>query len=265
MSTSTDQTATITAEQIVDLLERLYNQQDPSALRALAAPDLRHYSSGIGDGVDAWAEYAASFADHQPLIAVHRTVTEGDRVAIHAHYRWNADREIDGGTGVAVGHVFTIDGDRIVEAIEVTQTVAPETVSGNDMFSQLRPSVDASHDLDRNRRTAERVVTEFLAGATSLRDELLSDYLQHNPFIPDGADGIAGFIDTLGGNPNDFQWSIAEGDLAWTYTRYRSEAMPTGPLVAVDIWRFDEAGKVTEHWDVLEPDFTSPSSRTFPG
>lgn len=260
---TSDAVTTIAADQLVAMLEALYNSNNPSPLEALAAPDLRHYSSAIGDGVAAWAAYANRFASADPLIAVHRTVSEGNRIGVHAHYRWNPERVIDGGPGVAVAHIFTIEDGRIVEAVELTQAVAIETVSGNDMFAQLRPSVE-DQDLDRNRATAERVVTEFLAGDTALRDELLSDYLQHNPFIPDGAEGIAGLIDALGGNPNDYQWSIAEGDLAWTYTRYRSEAMGTGPLVAVDIWRFDEAGKVTEHWDILEPDFSSPDGHTFP-
>jgi predicted SnoaL-like aldol condensation-catalyzing enzyme len=245
------------------MLESLYNKNDASLLEALAAPDLRHYSAGIGDGVEAWAAYAARFAGTEPLIAVHRTVREGTRIGVHAHYRWNPERELDDGPGVALAHIFTVEDGRIVEAVEVTQAVMTETVSGNDMFGQLRPSAGGQNQ-DRNRATAERVVTEFLAGETTLRDELLSDYIQHNPFIPDGAEGIAGLIDSLGGNPNDYQWSIAEGDLAWTYTRYRSEAMGTGPLVGVDIWRFDESGRVTEHWDILEADFTSPDGHTFP-
>lgn len=261
---TTQETATtIDADRLVAMLEALYNQDDPSLLEELAASDLRHFSSAIGDGVGAWADYAARFAGTEPLVAVHRTVSEGNRIGIHAHYRWNADRVVDGGPGVSVAHMFTIEAGQVVEAVELTQAVATETVSGNDMFSQLGVSV-GGQDLDRNRATAERVVTEFLGGNTSLRGELLSDYTQHNPFIPDGAEGIAGVIDMLGGNPNDFQWAMAEGDLAWTYTRYRSEAMGTGPLVAVDIWRFDEAGKVTEHWDILEPDFTSPDGRIFP-
>ncbi|MEM8925156.1 MAG: nuclear transport factor 2 family protein [Actinomycetota bacterium] len=262
--TTADTTSDITADRVIAMLEALYNDGDATLLNALAAPDLRHYSSAIGDGVAAWAAYAERFAGTAPLIAVHRTVSEGDRIGVHAHYRWNPERVVDDGPGVAVAHIFTIAGGRIVEAVELTQAVTPESVSGNDMFSQLRPSV-GDHDLDRNRATAERVVTEFLAGETSLRDELLSDYLQHNPFIPDGAEGIAGFIDALGGNPNDYQWSMAEGDLAWTYTRYRSEAMGSGPLLGVDIWRFDAEGKVTEHWDVLEPDFTSTDGHRFPG
>jgi predicted SnoaL-like aldol condensation-catalyzing enzyme len=245
------------------MLESLYNNNDASLLKALAAPDLRHYSAGIDDGVEAWAAYAARFAGTEPLIEVHRTVGEGNRIGVHAHYRWNPERVIDDGPGVAVAHIFTVEDGRIVEAVELTQAVAAETVSGNDMFSQLRPSAGGQQQ-GRNRATAERVVTEFLAGDTGLRDELLSDYTQHNPFIPDGAEGITGVIEALGGNPNDYQWAMAEGDLAWTYTRYRSEAMGTGPLVAVDIWRFDESGKVTEHWDILEPDFTSPAGHTFP-
>ena len=256
-------TTTVGVDQLLAMLEALYNRNDPTLLEALASPDLRHYSSAIGDGIAAWAAYAEKFAGTDPLIAVHRTVHEGNRIGVHAHYRWNADRVIDDGPGVAVAHIFTVEGGRIVEAVELTQAVATETVSGNDMFTQLRPSA-ADQDLDHNRATAERVVTELLAGDTALRDELLSDYLQHNPLIPNGADGIAGFIDALGGNPNDFQWAMAEGDLAWTYTRYLSEAMGTGPLVAVDIWRFDRTGRVTEHWDILEPDFTSPDGHAFP-
>ena len=261
---TTDAPATLATGQIVDALRALYDQGDPAPLRSLAAPDLRHHSSHIGDGVDAWIEHAARFSGEQALVAVHRTVREGDRVGIHAQYRWNPERVIDGGPGVAVAHLFTIENGRIVDAVEITQAVQPDPVSGNDMFRQLRPS-DEGQNPDANRATATRVVTEFLAGQTSLKDELLSDYSQHNPFIPDGAEGIAGFIDALGGNPNDFQWAIADGDLALTYTRYNSEAMGTGPLVGVDIWRFDSTGRVTEHWDVLQPDFTSPSGHTFPG
>lgn len=253
-----------TAADVVEMLERLYNHDDPSKLRALVAPDVRHYSSAIGDGVEAWAEHARRYAGQRPLVAVHRTVQEGDRIGVHAHYRWNPARELDGGPGVAVAHTFRVRDGRIVEAIELTQVVREETVSGNDMFSQEGPSVP-TQDVDRNRAVAQRVVTEFLAGNTALRDDLLGDYIQHNPVIPPGAAGIAGFIDMLGGNPNDFQWSMAQGDLAWTYTRYTSDKMGMPPLVTVDIWRFDADGRVTEHWDVLEADFRSPAGHAFPG
>jgi len=264
MSTAAETTNAVTAEQVVQMLEDLYNRNDPRALRKLVAPNVRHYSSAIGDGVDAWVAHAEAFGDAKPFVAAHRTVSAGNRIGVHAHYRWNAGRVLDDGPGVAVAHIFTVESGQIVEAVELTQPVMTQTVAGNDMFSQVGASIGAQ-DQHRNRETAKRVVTEFLAGNTALRDELLSSYIQHNPVIPPGAEGIANFVDMLGGNPNDYQWTIAEGDLAWTYTRYLSKKLPTSPLVAVDIWRFDENGKVTEHWDVLEADFTSPSGRTFPG
>ncbi|MEL6344407.1 MAG: hypothetical protein AAFV53_14915 [Myxococcota bacterium] len=263
--TSSNAAAGIRADQIVDMLERLYNHNDAGLLRSLAAPDLRHYSSVIGDGVDTWAAYASSFAGVGPLVAIHRTVCEGNRIGVHAHYRWNTDRVIDDGPGVAVAHIFTVDAGQIVEAVELIQEVRPQTASGLDMFSQVRPSV-GSQDMERNRQTVQRVLTEFLPGNTALRDTLLSDYTQHNPVIPDGSVGIAGFIQSIGGSPNDAQWVIAEGDLAWSYTRYHANPrIGTPPFVAVDIWRFDEAGKVTEHWDILEAEFTSPDGHTFDG
>jgi len=254
----------MTPEIAAQMLEQLYNHGDASLLRRLAVPNLRHFSRAIGDGVAAWERYAARYHGERPLIAVHRTVRSGDRIALHAHYRWNPARELDHGPGVAVAHIFTLENERIVEAIELTQPVREETVSGHDMFSMVGPTVPAG-DPEHQRMVAERVVTEFLAGNTALRDELLGDYIQHNPVIPAGKEGIAGFIDMLGGNPNDFQWSIADGDLAWTYTRYTSTANGMPPFVTVDIWHFDENGRVAEHWDVLEPDFTSPDGHAFPG
>lgn len=254
---------TVTASEIVEMLEDLYNRNDARALRALADPQLRHYSSAIGDGVEAWVAYAEQFAGAEPLVAVHRTVSEGNRIGVHAHYRWNPERAMDGGPGVAVAHIFTVVDGRIVEAVELTQAVAPETASGNDMFSQLGESV-GPQDPERNREVARRVVTEFLAGDTALGDALLVDYIQHNPVIPGGVEGIAGFVNALGGNPSEYQWTIVEGDLAWTYVRYLSPALGS-PLVTVDIWRFAADGRITEHWDILEANFTSPSGHTFPG
>ncbi|MEL6427826.1 MAG: hypothetical protein AAFZ87_02540 [Planctomycetota bacterium] len=250
---------------VVDMLRALYNEGDPSELRALAVSDLPHFSSRIGDGVDAWVEFAASVDDSQPLVAIHRTVAEGNTIGVHAQYSWNAEREFDGGPGVVVAHVFTVESGKIVSAIELTQPIQAETASGNDMFSSRRPLVPQD-DPERSRATVERILTEFLPGDTSLKSVLLGDYVQHNPLIPDGADGIAGFVESIGGAKNEYRWTIVEGGLAWSFTRYRANPSIGVPaLVTVDIWKFDASGRVAEHWDVLEPDFTSPGGHTFEG
>jgi predicted SnoaL-like aldol condensation-catalyzing enzyme len=40
---------------------------------------------------------------------------------------------------------------------------------------------------------------------------------------------------------------IAEGDLVVAHSRYK-----TWNMAGVDIWRFDDDGKMIEHWDVLQ-------------
>jgi len=153
------QPPTPTAKTVQAMLEQLYNDGDPTLLRQLVAEDVRHFSSAVGDGVAAWEAFAASKTDGRPLIQVYRTVQDGDRIGVHAHYRWNAQRQLDGGPGVAVAHLFTVREGQIVDAVEVTQSVHPESLSGHDMFSQVGASVPGT-DPAHNRKVAERVVTE---------------------------------------------------------------------------------------------------------
>ena len=79
-----------------------------------------------------------------------------------------------------------------------------------------------------------------------------SDYIQHNPQMPDGTAALAPAIDQL---PDDFKYEIGaiagEGDLVFVHGRYTNMA-PT-PMIAVDIFRFAD-GKIVEHWDVLQPE-----------
>ena len=66
----------------------------------------------------------------------------------------------------------------------------------------------------------------------------------------------------MGGSPSEFKFAMAERDFALTFQRYAAnEALGTPAFTGVDLWRFDADGKVTEHWDVLEPTFVSPSGR----
>ena len=80
------------------------------------------------------------------------------------------------------------------------------------------------------------------------------DYIQHNP---DVADGIQGFIDYFERMqreyPNksiEFVRCIAEGDLVALHTH---QIWPKGDAyVTMDFLRFDENGKICEHWDAIQ-------------
>lgn len=77
-----------------------------------------------------------------------------------------------------------------------------------------------------------------------------SDYVQHNPDIPQGRDAlqalVAGLSDDVYYEPGLI---VAEGDLVAIHGRIRGWAVT--PQVVVDIFRV-EGGKLAEHWDVLQ-------------
>lgn len=88
---------------------------------------------------------------------------------------------------------------------------------------------------------------------------LAEDYIQHNPFLPDRADGTgSAFEQRLKNFPNmsvTVHRVIAQDDYVWAHVNffniYNNEADDLG-TAGVDIFKFDENGLILEHWDVLQ-------------
>jgi len=80
------------------------------------------------------------------------------------------------------------------------------------------------------------------------------EYIQHNPEV---ADGKQGFIDYFERMQNEypeksieFTRCIAEGDLVALHTH---QTWPENDqYVTMDFVRFDENGKIIEHWDAIQ-------------
>lgn len=80
------------------------------------------------------------------------------------------------------------------------------------------------------------------------------EYIQHNP---DVADGLQGFIDYFDQMQREypeksieFVRCIAEGNLVALHTH---QTWPgNDQYVTMDFFRFDEHGKICEHWDAIQ-------------
>lgn len=79
-------------------------------------------------------------------------------------------------------------------------------------------------------------------------------YIQHNPDVKDGHIGFVDYFDRMQREyPEksiEFVRCIAEGDLVALHTH---QVWPgNDQYVTMDFFRFDEKGKICEHWDAIQ-------------
>jgi predicted SnoaL-like aldol condensation-catalyzing enzyme len=92
----------------------------------------------------------------------------------------------------------------------------------------------------------------FNLGQADLYPGLVSGpYIQHNPLFPNGLDAIVGYIKQVGRIPCEVKRIGIDGDLAFVHVRYLDWGGQE--TAGVYIFRFNDEGKVVEHWDVLQP------------
>ena len=82
-----------------------------------------------------------------------------------------------------------------------------------------------------------------------------AEYRQHNPDVADGGQAfIEAFEPFLKSHPQskaEIKRVAAEGDLVFLHVHSTAAENDRGEAV-VDIFRFDENGKIVEHWDVIQ-------------
>jgi predicted SnoaL-like aldol condensation-catalyzing enzyme len=109
---------------------------------------------------------------------------------------------------------------------------------------------------ESNKEAVARLFEAFRAGDTEAFDQLIvDDYQQHNPLAGNGLQAVKGFFAQFGPVDVEVHRVIAEGDFVAVHSHYR-----TLNSAAVDIFRFNEAGKIIEHWDVLQEVPTATAS-----
>jgi predicted SnoaL-like aldol condensation-catalyzing enzyme len=81
-----------------------------------------------------------------------------------------------------------------------------------------------------------------------------ADYIQHNPDVANGTEGFIEYFERMQREyPEksiEFVQCIAEGDLVALHTH---QTWPgNDEYVTMDFLRFDENGKIVEHWDAIQ-------------
>lgn len=112
------------------------------------------------------------------------------------------------------------------------------------------------HDLESNKHTAiEFYRTAYLGDPSKAVDLFVgAEYIQHNPLVADGKQAFIDYFDEMEkdypGKSIEFIRAVAEGDLVALHTH---QTWPGNEqYVTMDFFRFDEVGKIVEHWDSIQ-------------
>lgn len=109
---------------------------------------------------------------------------------------------------------------------------------------------------DQNKKNAIAFYkTAFEGDPKSAVDKYVGkEYIQHNPTVEDGKQGFIDYFERMHNEYPDksveFIRCIAEGDLVAIHTHqiWAGE----DEYVTMDFFRFDNNGKICEHWDSIQ-------------
>jgi predicted SnoaL-like aldol condensation-catalyzing enzyme len=112
------------------------------------------------------------------------------------------------------------------------------------------------NDLESNKRNAIAFYrTAYLGEPAKAVEAYVGDqYIQHNPLVGDGKQPFIDYFEEMAKDYPDkkieFIRAVAEGDLVALHT------LQTWPgnkqYVTMDFFRFDDNGKIIEHWDSMQ-------------
>ncbi len=111
-------------------------------------------------------------------------------------------------------------------------------------------------NLNNNKNNAIEFYKIAYMGAPKLAVKKFvgEEYIQHNPDVADGTQGFIDYFERMGKEYPDksieFVRCIAEGDLVALHTH---QIWPGNDhYVTMDFFRFDNNGKICEHWDAIQ-------------
>ncbi len=233
----------------VSALLKSIETAEPGPAASLDAGKYIQHNLAVGDGVAGFAAALQALPKGSAKVHTARVFQDGDFVFAHTEYNF---------FGPKIGFdIFRFENGKIVEHWDNLQ-VTPSALnpSGRSMIDG--PTV--ATELDRsvgNKALVSAFVADILVHGQM--DKLAGyfdgdHYIQHNPQVADGLSGLGSALQAMAEAGVTMRYDqvhqvLGEGN----FVLVLSEGSFAGqPVAFYDLFRV-QAGKIAEHWDVIEP------------
>lgn len=239
---------------VMEALTALFVNFDPEAAAQYLAPDYIQHNPGVPTGAAPVLAFLPQLKEMGLRADVHRVLTDGDLVALHSTYH---NAQAFGAETLVAFDIFRVENGLIVEHWDNLQPYVPaaETANGNSMVDGATEITDREK-IAENKALVEALIRDVLMGAApeKITDYISAEtYIQHNPQIPNGLDGVIGAFQALAEAGQSFVYTdlhlvVAEGNFVLTASEGLWNEVP---MAFYDLFRVED-GLIVEHWDVIQ-------------
>lgn len=236
-------------ETAIGIIQNGLIEGDVDFINAYVAEDYIQHNPQAPDGragLIGFTQYLASQGTENTATVV-RALEQDDLVALHVIYEF-------GETKMAAFDLFRFKDGVAVEHWDGLQPWVEETVSGRSMTDGPTEITDLDKT-EENEAIVTGFVTDVLVNGEfdKLTNYIGGTYLQHNPNVGDGLDGLGAFVGYLQENNISFRYTkvhnvVAEGNFVMVQNEGEFGGKPTA---FYDLFRV-ENGMIVEHWDTVQ-------------